>query len=112
MMLAGASPPLPTPAPTLASAFGAVLAPRQTTDLYGYDTSCYELDGLVSCANILQGCYGDILKATDYVEAGNSCFCASGMPYLNCYLSALSTNNCYQDIMGTMGTLPDSASEE
>ncbi|KAK1758331.1 hypothetical protein QBC47DRAFT_440933 [Echria macrotheca] len=103
-MSAAAYPPLPTPAPTLASAaYGAVLAPRATTDLYdGYDTGCYNLNGVVSCANILSGCYGNILKATDVEAAATSCFCASGMPYLNCYFNALSTSNCYESILGTL----------
>jgi len=104
------SPPLPTAAPTLAPAnYGAMVAPRATTDLYGYDSGsgCYNVDGIVSCANMLNGCYGDILAATDYVDAANSCLCASGMPYLNCFFSVLSTAGCYEDILGTVGLLPD-----
>ncbi|KAK0655116.1 hypothetical protein B0T16DRAFT_450855 [Cercophora newfieldiana] len=117
--------PTPTTAPTLASAsYGAILAPRvTTTGLYDYDSSCYNLDGLISCANMLSGCYGNILAATNYVDAANSCLCASGMPYLNCYANVLSTAGCYEDILGTVdwnsymldyfystcGTIPPSA---
>jgi len=104
---AAASPSSPTPAPTLTltptRTYGAVLAPR-VTDVFGADT-CYNVEGLLSCANMLNGCYGDIFqKATNYNDAATSCFCASGMPYLNCYFNALSTSNCYEKIIGTIGT--------
>jgi len=96
--------PLPTAAPTLASApYGAVLAPRATTGLYDYGSSCYDVDGILSCANILTGCYGNILAATNQVDAANSCLCASGIPYLNCYFNALSTAGCYESLLGTVG---------
>jgi len=29
------------------------------------------------------------------------------MPYLNCYFNALSTSNCYESILGTLGMMPD-----
>lgn len=89
---------------TVASApYGALLAPRAiTTSPYDYGSSCYNLDGVVSCANILTGCYGNILAATDYVDAANSCLCASGMPYLNCFASVLSTAGCYESVLGSL----------
>jgi hypothetical protein len=64
------------------------------------------LFGIMTCANILPRCYGNILAATNYIDTSTSCLCASGMPYLSCYLNALSTAGCYEDLLSTVGMSP------
>ncbi|KAK4239475.1 hypothetical protein C8A03DRAFT_32427 [Achaetomium macrosporum] len=86
MIVAPASSPTPTPAPTLASVYGLGLQPRQT-DYLDYDTSCY-------CTTMLDGCYGAFLSASDYDEAVSTCYCNYGISYLDCYYSQVATGIC------------------
>ncbi|KXX78843.1 hypothetical protein MMYC01_204023 [Madurella mycetomatis] len=87
------SPPLPTPAPTLASAyFNAIhLQPRQTNYYedfnYSYDTECI-------CTSIIESCTPGFNVATDYEEAATSCLCNYGISYLDCYFDKVVAGSC------------------
>jgi len=102
MLIATASP-TPTPAPTLASAYGLV-QPRQTNYLdYSYDANCYNFNDGLQCTSILSGCYSDILTATDYLSAETACFCTYGISYLDCFYSHIATGSCASYFFGTEG---------
>ncbi|KAK3695609.1 hypothetical protein B0T22DRAFT_112792 [Podospora appendiculata] len=103
-MLTALTTPTTTPPPSLASAYGAILAPRQTTDLYGgysYNYGdCYNYAGGAQCLSIIGSCSGDAY-ATNYAAAATSCMCTYGISYLDCYISQVATGTCSSYLLGT-----------
>lgn len=103
---------LPTLAPALVNAFDAnhpFLRPRAVTTIdgftydYGDYSSCFNYDGLATCANFISSCSFDY-QETDYssLEAqATACYCTYGISYLNCYYSQIATGSCSSYYLGT-----------
>ena len=57
----------------------------------------------LQCTTILNGCYGDLLGATNYESAYTACFCTYGISYLDCFYSQIATGSCATYYFGTLG---------